>query len=150
MSFNSDQEKFWAETYAKNYIEKNNSFDKELGVEAWETMLRRAEGITTLLECGCNIGRNIMFLNEVKAQARKSIIEISKPAFDFVSRQYDLAHAYNGPILDSDLEPEAFDLVFTMGVLIHINPDQLLANMGKCSDTRGNIFSWVSTSTEHR
>lgn len=131
MEFKTEQEKFWAETYARNYIAKNNSFNKELGVKAWEAMLCSAEGITTVLECGCNIGRNIMFLNEVKPQARKSIIEISKPAFDFVSKQYELAQAFNGSILDSGFEQESFDLVFTMGVLIHIHPDQLLANMRK-------------------
>lgn len=129
--FNTGQERFWAETYAREYMEKNKVFDAELGVKAWKTMLRKARGVHSLLECGCNIGRNIMFLNEVKPQARKSIIEISKPAFDFVSQRYELAGAFNGTILESVFEPESFDLVFTMGVLIHIHPDLLLANMGK-------------------
>jgi pseudaminic acid biosynthesis-associated methylase len=129
--YKSDQEKFWAETYAKDYVKRNSDFDKNLGYKAWEAMLHKTDGVNTILECGCNIGRNIMFLNEVKPQAQKSIIEISKSPFDFVSQQYDLAHAFNGSIVDSDFELESFDLVFTMGVLIHIRPDQLLANMRK-------------------
>ncbi len=81
----------------------------ELGIKAWK----------------------IMLFNEVRPRARKAIIEISKPAFDFVSRRHELAGAFNGTILESDFEPESFDLVFTLGVLIHIHPDRLLANMGK-------------------
>ena len=129
--YRTEQEEFWAETCAEDYIKNNSDFDKELGCKAWKTMLRKTEGVNTLLECGCNIGRNIMFLNEVRPQAQKSIIEISRPAFDFVSQRYSFVHAFNGSILESDFEPEAFDLVFTMGVLIHIHPDQLLTNMSK-------------------
>jgi hypothetical protein len=31
MSFNSEQEEFWAKAYAKDYIKKNSSFDHALG-----------------------------------------------------------------------------------------------------------------------
>jgi pseudaminic acid biosynthesis-associated methylase len=129
--FNTEQERFWADTYARDYIEKNKTFDNALGVEAWKIMLRKAEGIRSLLECGCNIGRNMTFLDQIMPEAKKSIIEISKPAFDFVARQHRLAGAFNGPILESDFPAQSFDLVFTMGVLIHISPDQLLDNMEK-------------------
>ncbi|MCW7471403.1 hypothetical protein ND863_17725 [Leptospira kanakyensis] len=77
------------------------------------------------------MGRNIMFLEEIYSQAEKSIIEISKPAYDFVTNQYNLKNSYNGAIIDSNLESNSFDLVFTIGVLIHIHPDNLLENMKK-------------------
>jgi pseudaminic acid biosynthesis-associated methylase len=126
----TEQEEFWAETYARNYIQKNGTFDKALGVEGWRAMLRKAQRIETLLECGCNIGR-IMFLGDVLPQVRKSTIEVSKPAYDFVTSRYSLESAFNGTILESDLPTGTFDLVFSMGVLIHINPDELVANMRK-------------------
>lgn len=94
-------------------------------------MLRKTRDIASVLECGCNIDRNISFLNEVAPRAQISIVEISKPAFDLVSRRYDLVESFNGSILESRLTPSSFDLVFTMGVLIHINPDQLLPTMAK-------------------
>jgi pseudaminic acid biosynthesis-associated methylase len=87
--------------------------------------------ISSILECGCNIGRNIDFLNEVYPHASKSIIEISKPAFDFVTSRNELALAFNGAIEDAKFEEASFDLVFTIGVLIHIHPDNLLNNMEK-------------------
>jgi pseudaminic acid biosynthesis-associated methylase len=132
MSLNSEQEKFWATTYANEYIKKNSNFDHNLGAEAWGKMLKEARGrIGNYLECGCNIGRNIEQITLVLPDAKPSIIEISEPAFRFVTGRYDFECAYNGSILESKFEKESFDLVFTMGVLIHINPDQLLEHMEK-------------------
>jgi pseudaminic acid biosynthesis-associated methylase len=132
MQFNSDQESFWAKTYADDYIKKNSDFDHRLGAEAWEKMLQEThDGVGNFLECGCNIGRNIEQLKLALPNAKPSIIEISESAYKFVTSRYDFAEAYNGPILDSGLEKASYDLVFTMGVLIHINPDQLLDNMKK-------------------
>lgn len=127
----NEQQTFWSKTYAEEYIRKNREFDAELGVECWSKMLAKAPDVRTILECGCNIGRNIQFLDRVKPEARKSIIEISKPAFDFVTSQFALERTFNGPIVDSDFAPRSFDLVYTMGVLIHIHPHDLLENMRK-------------------
>lgn len=125
----NEQQKFWSNTYADEYIKKNSQFDQEKGIAAWKLMLHKTEPVNSILECGCNIGRNIDFLNEVLPQASKSIIEISQSAFEFVTSRHDLANAFNGAIEDSNLEDRSFDLVFTMGVLIHIHPDNLLKNM---------------------
>jgi pseudaminic acid biosynthesis-associated methylase len=132
MLFNSEQEKFWATTYAEDYIRKNHEFDHDLGSEAWKKMLVNTHGeINTFLECGCNIGRNIEQINRILPNAQPSIIEISEPAFRFVCSRYSFVHAFNGAILESPFDNDSFDLVFTMGVLIHINPEQLLAHMEK-------------------
>lgn len=127
----NEQQKFWANDYAEEYIRKNREFDLNLGIEGWHKMLASCStDVGSVLECGCNIGRNINFLNVVLPNARKSIIEISKPAFDFVTRNYELDKAFNGSIEESGFA-EQFDLVFTTGVLIHIHPDNLIANMRK-------------------
>ena len=136
----NDQQNFWKNEYALDYIEKNKNFNQSLGVEAWEKMLLKAEGVTSILECGCNIGRNLGFLNKSKPDAAKSIIEISKPAFEFVTNQYELANKFNGPITESNFVEGAFDLVFTIGVLIHIHPDDLLSNMKKMFSYSGRYI----------
>jgi pseudaminic acid biosynthesis-associated methylase len=135
----NEQETFWAHEYAGEYIDKNAEFESALGVEAWRTMLAKAGGVHSVLECGCNIGRNIGFLNAVLPDASKSAIEISKPAFQQVTQRYALKHAFNGSIEESDL-PAGFDLVFTLGVLIHIHPDNLLANMRKLHGLSGKYI----------
>jgi pseudaminic acid biosynthesis-associated methylase len=126
----NEQQLFWADQYAKEYIEKNRTFDLELGKDAWLQMLQCSKSIESILECGCNIGRNLEFLEKVLPNARKSIVEISKPAFDYVTSKYALHHAFNGSIEDSEF-PQKFDLVFTMGVLIHVHPGNLLKTMGQ-------------------
>lgn len=131
MGILNEQEKFWAQDYAQAYIERNSNFDAEKGLEAWQEMLKKAGNIDSILECGCNIGRQINFLNQVLPQAEKSIVEISKPAFDFVTSNYSLKSAFNGSIVESDFNDNSFDLTFVFGVLIHIHPDELLANMNK-------------------
>jgi pseudaminic acid biosynthesis-associated methylase len=133
MKFNSEQEKFWGTTYAEDYIDKNNRFDHALGAVGWEKMLVSIDkaNIRSYLECGCNIGRNLVQLKSVLPRARPSVIEISKPAFDYVTNNHDLVSAFNGSILDSNFVDGDFDLVFTMGVLIHVNPDHLLRCMEK-------------------
>lgn len=127
----NEQQKFWANTYADEYIKKNSQFDGEKGVAAWKLMLTNIKPISSILECGCNIGRNIDFLNEVYPLASKSIIEISKPAFEFVTSSHKLSLAFNGAIEDANFKEASFDLVFTIGVLIHIHPENLLKNMEK-------------------
>jgi len=136
----NEQQNYWANSYAEEYISKNSSFDKRLGTECWKTMLSRAHGIYSILECGCNIGRNIGFLNECLPASSKSIIEISTPAYNYVTNHFVLEKAFNGAIVDSKFTEREFDLVYTMGVLIHIHPDDLLANMGKMYEYSGKYI----------
>jgi pseudaminic acid biosynthesis-associated methylase len=124
----NDQQRFWADEYARDYIRKNSHFEDDLGAAGWAEMLAKVEALDSILECGCNIGRNLRFLNIAQPSASKSIIEISKPAFHFVKSQFDLKHAFHGSIIESKF-PHTFDLVFTIGVLIHIHPNDLMENM---------------------
>jgi pseudaminic acid biosynthesis-associated methylase len=127
----NEQQVFWREQYAEEYIRKNSEFELAGGIKCWAKILERAEKISSVLECGCNIGKNINFLNYLLPDASKSIIEISPVAYQIVTGKYDLAASFNGPIVASNFEENSFDLVFTIGVLIHIHPDDLLENMQK-------------------
>jgi pseudaminic acid biosynthesis-associated methylase len=130
----NEQQIFWATEYASDYINKNKEFDQQTGPEAWMKMLSKAEGVNSVLECGCNIGRNIGFLNQVLPDTKKSVIEISKPAYEYTTSTYEIEKSFNGPIVESELSKNSFDLTFTIGVLIHIHPDDLVANMKKLYD----------------
>ena len=127
----NEQEKFWTETYEAEYQERNNTFDQNLGVKCWKKMLSKADSISSFLECGSNIGRNLGFFEILNPKAKKSIIEISDTAYNHVLKKYNLHQHFLGSIIDSDFEKQSFDLVFTTQVLIHIHPDNLLKNMEK-------------------
>jgi pseudaminic acid biosynthesis-associated methylase len=125
------QEIFWSNEYSHEYIKRNESFDLDEGIKAWSIMLRNAEKINSLLELGSNIGRNINILRNYLPNAKKSIVEISPEAFSIVTGRYELQHAKNCSIMEADFKDEAFDLVFTTGVLIHIAPENLLLHIKK-------------------
>lgn len=137
---NSEQEKFWQGSFNKGYIERNSHFDAVKGVKGWKKMLKKATGVGSVLECGSNIGRNIAFLEKVLPEATKSIIEINPEAFKIAKENLNLKYAVNTSILDSNFPTEHFDLVFTCGVLIHIDPDQLLANARKIVSLSGKYI----------
>jgi pseudaminic acid biosynthesis-associated methylase len=125
------QERFWRDIYAKEYIKRNNSFDLDSGIKAWSEMVKNLEPISSILECGCNIGRNIAVLNHLFPSAQKSIIEISPDAFELVTSTYNFSNPLNCAISEADFQGDQFDLVFTAGVLIHISPENLLLNLRK-------------------
>jgi pseudaminic acid biosynthesis-associated methylase len=126
------QDNFWSEDYAFDYARKNSVFNNELGSEGWSLMLSKASlTLKTYLEVGCNIGRNIDQLARFDADLKGSAVEISRPALDYVCSRHDLLHACCAPVQDANLPSNAFELVFTCGVLIHIPPKDLLLVMGK-------------------
>ena len=127
----NEQQNFWSKEYSRNYIEKNTEFDSDLGIECWKKMLMEAEDLDSILECGSNIGRNIAALHSISPNTKKSIIEISPDPYEIVTQNFPLSESFNGSILESNFSNESFDLVFTCGVLIHIHPDDVRANMEK-------------------
>ena len=139
MQYNNPQEKFWSEQYSDEYIKKNSKFNTDLGIEGWNKMLAKTKDVGNLLECGCNIGRNINFLNIILPKADKSVIEISSQALEIAKKNNKIKQSFNGAIIDAKFD-EKFDLVFTMGVLIHIHPNDLIKNMTKIYDLSKNYI----------
>jgi pseudaminic acid biosynthesis-associated methylase len=130
------QEKFWQSEYAHEYILRNSKFDVQGGISAWKIMLSKTNlnGINSILEFGCNIGRNLEVLEQLIPNSKKSIVEISPEAFDIVTNRFDLFEAQNTSILESNLDSNSQNLVFTSGVLIHVEPNDLLKTMAKMFD----------------
>ncbi|MDC0587005.1 hypothetical protein OAP06_04575 [Gammaproteobacteria bacterium] len=127
----NEQQNFWRKEYSKDYIDKNTEFDADLGIDCWKKMLNKSEGVNSVLECGSNIGRNIASLQSILPNAEKSIIEISPDSYEIVTQNFPIKDSYNGSILESNFSNESFDLVYTCGVLIHIHPEDVRANMEK-------------------
>ncbi len=124
------QELFWKNTIAESYTEDNSVFNEQLGLIAWERILSTIDKseIASYLDCGSNIGRNIAFLKKVLPEASSNIIELSREPYDKCLRDFKIKRSFLGPIKVAEFDT-SFDLVFTSGVLIHINPDDLLTTM---------------------
>ena len=122
---------FWKNNDGKKYINRNLDFNSENAIKAWNKMLHKVDKITSILECGSNIGRNLIYLDSIFPKATKSLIEINNDAYKIAIKNVNPLHSFNGTILESTLDSNYFDLVFTCGVLIHIHPDQLLENCNR-------------------
>lgn len=126
------QDVFWTDEYAEDYRSKNSVFDNELGRQGWAKILEKADLVEkTYLEVGCNIGRNLDQLRLLDSNLKPSAVEISSKALEFVRSRHALHQSFCGPAQDASFPADAFELVFTCGVLIHVPPYNLLDVMTK-------------------
>jgi pseudaminic acid biosynthesis-associated methylase len=126
------QEDFWKNKITEIYAQDNSVFDAQLGLIAWERILSKIDKseISSYLDCGSNIGRNIASLKRVLPRASANIIELAREPYDKCVKDFQIDESFLGSIKDSNFGVK-FDLVFTNGVLIHTNPDDLLETMSR-------------------
>jgi pseudaminic acid biosynthesis-associated methylase len=126
------QENFWKEKITESYVQDNSNFNERLGLVAWERILSKSEksAISSYLDCGSNIGRNIAFLKKILPMATANIVELAEAPYDKCLKDFQIEKSFLGPIKDAKFSIQ-FDLVFTSGVLIHVNPDDLLQSMSR-------------------
>ena len=73
---------------------------------------------------GSNIGHNLLALKQLLTKCRLSAVEINKQAVSELKENLPEVDLQFASILE--FHPiDLWDLVFTKGVLIHINPDKL-------------------------
>lgn len=128
----NEQEDFWTNGIANQYRIDNDNFDLGNGVLAWQKMLSAisTQELDSFLECGANIGRNIGILAQVLPEVKANVIEINLESLSICAQRWKLHETFNGSIANSKFTKK-FDLVFSCGVLIHVNPDDLLSSMEK-------------------
>ena len=126
MTFKTDQEKFWAETFGKEYIDRNKG-EKLLAsnLDFFTKALKSTQGIKTCIEFGANIGMNIKALKLLYPEQVHHAIEINSDAVVELQKILPKDNIFEGSILDFNPK-KVFDLTLISGVLIHINPDELI------------------------
>ena len=126
MTFKTDQEKFWAETFGKEYIDRNKG-EKLLAsnLDFFTKALKSTQGVKTCIEFGANIGMNIKALKLLYPEQEHHAIEINSDAVIELQNILPKDNIFEGSILDFNPK-KVFDLTLISGVLIHINPDELV------------------------
>lgn len=120
----TDQERFWAGEFGDAYAERNESAGLlAANVAQYADILRRTDGIGSVLELGANIGMNLRALRPLLPEAALEGVEINEQAAARLG-ELDGVVAHHASILDY-APTRTYDLVFTSGVLIHIAPDRL-------------------------
>ena len=123
--YETEQESFWAGDFGDEYIARNR--DKKLiskNIAKFARILSRTRDVGSVIEYGSNIGLNLMAIHQLLPDAELSAAEINEKAVRELKKLNYLREIHHGSVLD--LRPERqYDLVFTCGLLIHINPDKI-------------------------
>jgi spore coat polysaccharide biosynthesis protein SpsF len=126
-NFSTEQESFWAGEFGTQYISRNDNANSICARTAlFSKILSRTKNISTILEIGANIGLNLKAINNLLSSCKFSAIEINTNAAENLSLIPN-TKVFNGSAFDfSASQLGSYDLTFTSGVLIHINPDRLM------------------------
>lgn len=125
-NYSTPQEEFWVGKFGDEYVRRNDG-DKvvDSNLALFGNILRRAPGIRSILELGCNIGLNLEALRKIDNQFDLTGFEINVDAIK-VAREKNIASIVQGTIIEKLDVGRTFDLTFTKTALIHINPEYLL------------------------
>lgn len=122
----TEQEQFWAGDFGNQYIGRNTSPQLlASNLQFFSRALRAAQSISSCLELGANVGMNLRALSMLFPGCDLSAVEINSTAAEELGRSLPQTRVFNGSIEDFDSTPLGYDLVFTKGVMIHLNPDSL-------------------------
>ncbi|OEE83866.1 hypothetical protein A1OQ_03720 [Enterovibrio norvegicus FF-162] len=122
--FDTPQDKVWSTHHGFRYVTHHLGEDwKSTRIPYWKVILSNIDNCSSILEFGCNIGANLRAINTIDSSYSLNGIEINPFAVDQANR-LQFVNATEGSIVTHDMG-EKFDFVFSRGVLIHINRDEL-------------------------
>ena len=128
------QENFWSSDFGDHYNQRNTFSNEE-----FNSLYHKRYGLTrsdmnqrfladlpieTICEVGCNIGNQLAIL-QASGYNNLTGIDINKNAITVAQERLPSANIVEGSIFNLPFSDNQFDLVFTSGVLIHIQPTDL-------------------------
>jgi pseudaminic acid biosynthesis-associated methylase len=124
--YGTEQEVFWAGDFGDAYVGRNR--DPQMvarRIALFARILARTHGVSRVLELGANIGRNLLAIGSLKPEITFGAVEINDKAAEQLEPLSNTS-VFRGSILDfSPADLGKYELTFTSGVLIHIDPDHL-------------------------
>jgi len=144
----NEQEKFWSSEFGKEYTDRNSRANSELNeiYKVWyghtrlqmnEKFLNSFSRDIKILEVGCNTGMQLACLQSMGFTNLYGI-ELQSYAVQKAKEFTQGVNIIQGSAFDIPFKDNFFDLVFTSGVLIHIDPTNLprvFAEMHRCTNS---------------
>ncbi len=122
--YQTEQENFWAGDFGDDHIDRSDSeYIQAHKIALWSKILRSTQNVSSVLELGCNVGLNFLAIQKLNSSITAMGYEINAKAAE-LAKKYTGNKIVCGSIYN-ELECGKFDLTFTSGVLIHVNPDFL-------------------------
>ena len=121
---------FWAGNEGDLYIDRNVSGDLHAAnLKFFSDIFGRIGQVpSSVLELGANVGMNFKAISALAPEAALTGVEVNKVAVQQLRESG--FNAIQSSIEDFDTQ-DRFDLVFTKGVLIHLNPESLASTYAK-------------------
>ena len=125
MNYKTAQESFWLGEFGDEYIQRNQGEKLIIAnIALFSQILKAAPHLKSFAELGCNIGLNLSALYRINKDFDLCGYEINKTAAR-TAKDLNIARIINDSIINILPSDKKYDLTFTKGVLIHINPDEL-------------------------
>lgn len=118
----SEQELFWEGNFGTEYTKRNEMLPEQRQ-PFFAAVLQKTYGVKTICELGANRGHNLQAIAHLSKNLDLTGVEVNEAALLELKNVFKV-QAVCSSIQEFDPQ-QKFDLVFTSGVLIHINPDDL-------------------------
>ncbi len=116
-------EQLWTGEFGDAYVDRNaTAYDARKPF--WDELLSAIE-VRRVLEVGCNLGGNLRWVADAVGPAEVVGLDVNHKALAGLRSAYPDVNAVWGHARDLPFRDGWFDLVFTMGVLIH-QPEESL------------------------
>src|SRR5687767_447395 len=116
-------ERFWTGRFGDEYTDRNQ-VDPSSRVAFFQDILRRAPDVRSACELGANKGHNLEAFRMIEPAIELTGVELNSSAWGALTARLHI-RAVCSSILEFHAPPGSYDLVFTCGVLIHMNPGDL-------------------------
>lgn len=127
-NYKTEQENFWAGKFGDEYTSRSGADAVIASKTAFFAQCLRKVKFANIappqiLELGASVGLNLRAIGLLLPTASMTAVEINEKAAS-ACRKVDRTDVFTGSIFDFNTDKK-FDLTFTKGVLIHINPNRL-------------------------
>lgn len=138
-------EDVWAGDFGDQWIDRNIDAYDGRG-PFWESLITRL-GVERVLEVGCNVGGNLRWIEPRLPAGNTYGVDINRRSVELIHAMLPGANVLVGSARELPFRDDWFDLVFTVGVLIH-QPDgalqTVMREIARCSSRYvlcGELFS---------
>jgi pseudaminic acid biosynthesis-associated methylase len=127
-------EDLWSGDFGDAYVDRNKDAPAHRA-PFWKQLLSEFP-VKRTLEVGCNLGANLEWIAQSVEPAQVFGIDVNRKALEQLRGRVPGVNAVWSPARELPFRDGYFDLVFTMGVLIHQSPATLplvMAEIVRCS-----------------
>ena len=134
-----EQTAHWAGDFGRQYTDRNIfspdqldlEYRKRYGISRTQMndlLLGELDQSSLMLEVGCNVGNQLLLLQEMGFNELYGI-EVQSHAIELLRSRSRCLRVAQGTVFQIPCRSTSFDVVFTSGLLIHLSPNDILAAM---------------------